>query len=127
MGLTRERDALLAPATDSLRSGSTARRFAKAAQHFIPRGAERLPDAANHVDSRIGRPGLDPLHVTPINLRQTRQIVLRQSAQRSQTVNVFPENRARRQTHSSNVRHGSVVWSGLIVAFLRLRFRTLEE
>src|SRR6266853_477576 len=73
---------------------SIARRFAEAAQHLIPRGAERLPDAANHVDSRIGRAGLDALHVAPVDLRQARQVVLSQSALCSQAVDVFSENGA---------------------------------
>lgn len=72
-------------------SALLASRFAQSAQDFIPRGAKRFPDATDHVDSRIGRAGLDGLDVAPVDFRQARQVVLSQSALRSQAVDVFSE------------------------------------
>lgn len=100
---------------------SIARRFAETAQHFIPRDAECLPDAANHVYSRIGRAGLDALHVAPVDFCQARQVVLSQSALRSQAVDIFSEDGARWQTHSRKVRQGARRESGRIVALWSLR------
>ena len=100
---------------------SIARRFAEAAQQLIPRCAERLPDAANHVDSRIRRARLDALHVAPVDFRQARQVVLSQPALRSQAVDVFSENGARRLTHWRTVRRQADYESGRIVAFSFLR------
>ena len=94
-----------------------ARRFSKAAQYFIPRSAERLAHAADHVNAGIRGSRFDALHVTPINFRQPRKIILRQSTLHSQAVNVFAKNGARRLTHSTNVRHSEETGSGLIIAF----------
>ena len=96
-------------------------RFAETAQHFIPRGAERLPDATNHVDARIGRAGFNALDIAPVDFRQARQIVLSQAALHSQAVDVFSENGARRLTHSRIVRRCADCESGLIVAFTDCR------
>ena len=96
---------------------SIARRLVEAAQHFIPRCAERIANAANHVDSRIGRASFDALDVAPVDFRQARQIVLSQSALRAQAVDVFSENGARRLTHLRTVRRHASCESGRIVAF----------
>jgi len=97
--------------------GSIARRLAEPPQHFIPRGAKRLTDAPKHVDSGIRRSRLNALHVAPVDFRQSRQVVLSQSALRSQAVDVFSENSARRLPHSFTVRQRLDSESGLIVAF----------
>lgn len=73
----------------------SAGRSTKAAHHLIPRGAERTADAADHIDARIRRARLDPLHITPIYFGELREIILSQSALRPQAVDVLAKDGAR--------------------------------